>query len=105
MSRNNKYHVTIEDCPDEDDHQQFNQNYSDMDDIDLGHINSNQENGNVDVDSFSTSRGSKTQAWDQVDALEEQARTEKMQNQSTAMANARQTAHIVEVAAQQSSGH
>jgi len=51
----------------------------------------------------SSSRGSKRQAWDEVDALEEQARNEKMQNQPTAMANAKQTARIVEEATQQSS--
>lgn len=102
--RNNKYHVTIEDCPDEDDIQQSNQRSSGIDDIDISHINNSQEENSMDIDSNSSSRGSKRQAWDEVDALEEQARNEKMQNQSTAMANANQTAHIIKEATQQSSG-
>ncbi|KAL9543789.1 hypothetical protein PS6_009096 [Mucor atramentarius] len=81
--RNNKYHVTIEDCPDEDDYRQFSQKSASIDNSDI--------------------KGSKRQAWDEVDALEEQARNEKMQNQPTAIANAKQTARIVEEATQQSS--
>lgn len=102
--RNNKYHVTIEDCPDEDDYRQFNQKSGGMDDIDISHINNNQEENSSTMDIDSSLRGSKRQAWDEVDALEEQARNEKMQNQPTAMANAKQTARIVEEATQQSSG-
>lgn len=102
--RNSKYHVTIEDCPDEDDIRQFNQRSSGVDDIDISHINNSQEENSMDIDSNSSSRGSKRQAWDEVDALEEQARNEKMQNQPTAMANANETARIVQEAAQQFSG-
>jgi hypothetical protein len=101
---NNKYHVTIEDCPDEDDIRQLNQRSSGFDDIDISHINNSIEDNSMDIDSNSSSRGSKRQAWDEVDALEEQARNEKMQDQPTAMANANETARIVQEAAQQSSG-
>ncbi|KAK4510298.1 C-4 sterol methyl oxidase [Mucor velutinosus] len=101
--RNNKYHVTIEDCPDEDDYRHFNQKSSGADDIDISHITSNQQENDSIMAIESSSRGSKRQAWDEVDALEEQARNEKMQNQPTAMANAKQTARIVEEATQQSS--
>ncbi|GAN08466.1 hypothetical protein MAM1_0206d07978 [Mucor ambiguus] len=97
--QNNKYHVTIEDCSDEDDHRQFSQKSADIDDIDISHINNTE-----DSSSHLISGGSERQAWDEVDALEEQARNEKMQNQPTAMAKARQTAHIVEEATHQSSG-
>ncbi|KAL7317705.1 hypothetical protein PS15m_004025 [Mucor circinelloides] len=101
--RNNKYHVTIEDCPDEDDYRQFSQKSASIDNSDIKYISDYQEGNSGTVDIDPSSRGSKRQAWDEVDALEEQARNEKMQNQPTAIANAKQTARIVEEATQQSS--
>lgn len=56
-----KYHVTIEDCIDEDERQyqqQRNQSYAGNDEIDVANINSNSST-NEDM----SSRGSKRQAW------------------------------------------
>ncbi|KAG2195987.1 hypothetical protein INT47_011492 [Mucor saturninus] len=86
-----KYHVTVEDCPDEDDIQ-YNQQVG-SNEIDIDKVKCDQE---------PPSRGSKRQAWDNTEALEEQARSEKLQNQSTAMANATETARIVKEAQQTS---
>lgn len=108
---NNKYHVTIEDCPEEDDifPQSNQQKAVQIDDFDLGsHINNTNQEANdmMDIDSSynNISRGNKRQAWDQVDAFEEQARNEKMQNPLAAMVSAKQTARIVKEATRQFSG-
>ncbi|KAI8385600.1 hypothetical protein BD560DRAFT_472752 [Blakeslea trispora] len=85
----NKYHTTIEDCPDESELNQ-SQQFSGTTNINLSHL-----------DGYSNS--AQKQAWDEVDALEEQARSEKMQDQSMARENAIQAARIVKEA-QQSSG-
>ncbi|GAA5798839.1 hypothetical protein HPULCUR_004245 [Helicostylum pulchrum] len=89
-----KYHVTIEDCIDQDE-LQHNTGY---DEIDLNRVSSNQSSNSEE------STSSRRQAWEHIDALEEQARSEKMQNQSTARENATKTARIVREA-QQSSGY
>ncbi|OBZ88797.1 hypothetical protein A0J61_03149 [Choanephora cucurbitarum] len=86
---NSKYHTTIEDCPDESEMSQ-NQQFSGTTNINLSHL-----------DGYSNS--AQQQAWDEVDALEEKARSEKMQDQSKAKENATQAARIVKEAQQSSS--
>ncbi|KAI8877068.1 hypothetical protein K501DRAFT_230869 [Backusella circina FSU 941] len=87
-----KHHVTIEEVIDQDDLQCNNQLGGAT--IDINQINSD------------NTRGSKrqAQAWNEVDAMEEQARNEKLEDQSRAMRNAAETARIVKEA-QQSSGY
>lgn len=55
-----KYHVTIEDCIDEDERQyqqQRNQSFAGNDEIDVSNINSNSSTEDM------STRGSKRQAW------------------------------------------
>jgi hypothetical protein len=55
-----KYHVTIEDCIDEEDTRQMKQRSSmGINELDLGHIHENQVGTITDF----SSRGSKRQAW------------------------------------------
>jgi hypothetical protein len=53
---NNKYHVTIEDCIDEEDIKQQRLRSSGVADLDMNRV---QQNNNVDYES----RGNKRQAW------------------------------------------
>ncbi|KAI7906102.1 uncharacterized protein BX663DRAFT_498788 [Cokeromyces recurvatus] len=99
MHYNPKYHVTIEDYPEEEDEklyqrqqQQHAYSATSITDDNL----KNYQTDDMGIDSLA--RGSKRQAWEEVDALEEQARSEKIQDQNTAKANATEAARIIKEA-------